>query len=238
MTDSRTPPPAQSELDPVLALLIAHGHPRSPAAAVHFSYAEAPSFVGLRQPGGPTLPLIPFLPMPGTGAGVLDTLAGLDEAGARLVQRFRRDFPDTVARLTAVDYGSAATPELSWLLGMCSLALDLGAEDLRRALHADDGGVRVDTVVVPDGDGYAVDGRRLLRSVISYRIAGVAAHVLARSVFTSLGEFTGDAVRRLVRTWPSAQVIVCAGDLFASNIMLREQTRRSLVGLRRPVLLP
>ncbi len=238
MTGSRTPPTAQREPDPVLALLTAHGHGALPAAAVQFSYAEVPSFVGLREPGGPTVPLVSFLPLPGTGAGVLDALAGLDDSGARLVERFRRDFPDTVQRLTAVDCGSAATPAMSWLLGMCSLSMDLGAEDVRRAMHADGGGVRVDTVVVEDGDGYVVDGRRLLRSVISYRVAGVAAHVLARSVFTSLGEFTGDAVRRLVRAWPSAQVIVCAGDLFGSNIVLRNQARRSLVGLRLPVLLP
>jgi Ser/Thr protein kinase RdoA (MazF antagonist) len=74
--------------------------------------------------------------------------------------------------------------------------------------------------------------------MMSYRLAGVPGHALAASVFTSLGEFTGDAVRRLVRAWPSAQVVVCAGDLFAHNVLLRDQARRSLSGLRLPVLLP
>jgi hypothetical protein len=58
----------------------------------------------------------------------------------------------------------------------------------------------VDTVVIEHDDRYVVDGRRLLRRVMSYRIADVPKYVLARSVFESLGDFATDAIR------PCAQV--------------------------------
>jgi len=223
---------------PVVALLTERGHAVCTAAAVQFAFSEDPSFIGLYAPGHPLEHLVTFLPLPGTGIGVLDAVHGIDDSGARLVERFDRAFPDTVARLAQIDVGAAATPALSWLLGLSSLLLDLEADDVHRALRGVDQGLRMDTVVIEDAGGYVLDGRRLLRSVMSYRLAGVAGHALAASVFTSLGEFTGEAVRRLVRALPAIQVVVCAGDLFASNVLLRTQARRSLSGLRLPVLLP
>ncbi len=92
--------------------------------------------------------------------------------------------------------------------------------------------VNVDTVVVEHDDRYLLDGRRLLRSVMSFRIADVPNHVLARSVFESLGDYAANAVRRLLRDW-KVDVVVCAGDLFARNAFIADRTRRGLV---RPML--
>jgi hypothetical protein len=225
-------------LHPVLALLGDRGHDGAPAAVVHLSFSPSPSFVGIHRPGRDLTPLVSFLPLPPTGSGALEAVAGIDDSAERLVARFRAAFPDTVARLEQVGFGTSPTPALSWLLNLCALLLDLDEDDVRRALNEVEETVRVDTPVIPEGDGFMLDGRRLLRSVMSYRVAGVPRHVLAASVFTSLGEFAGQAVRRLVRAWPAAEVVACAGDLFAGNVLLREQTRRSLTGLRRPVLLP
>ena len=61
--------------------------------------------------------------------------------------------------------------------------------------------VSVDTVVVEHNERYLLDGRRLLRSALSFRIADVPSHVLARSVFESLGDYAANAVRRLLRDW-------------------------------------
>ena len=57
-------------------------------------------------------------------------------------------------------------------------------------------------------------------------------HVLARSVFESLGDYAANAVRRLLRDW-KVDVVVCAGDLFARNAFIADRTRRGLV---RPML--
>lgn len=95
----------------------------------------------------------------------------------------------------------------------------------------------MDTVVIEHDDRYVVDGRRLLRRVMSYRIADVPKYVLARSVFESLGDFAADAIRRLLREW-KAGAAVCVGDLSAHNRILDAQARKSLLRLRIPVHFP
>ncbi len=72
---------------------------------------------------------------------------------------------------------------------------------------------------------------------MGYRIADVPRGVLARSVFESLGDFAADAVRRLLKDW-KADAIVCAGDLFAGNNILRVQTRGAMISLRLPMHFP
>jgi hypothetical protein len=44
-------------------------------------------------------------------------------------------------------------------------------------------------------------------------------------------------VRRLVRDW-KADAIICAGDLFAGNNILRVRTRGALISMRLPMHFP
>lgn len=222
---------------PAAVLLAARGYDGVPAAVAHLSFRDEGSFVGIREAGRPPAPLVSFMPLPGSGVGVLEAVAGIDPAGGRLVQRFCRTFPATVTTLRGVDAGGPSD-DLRHLLGLCSLLLDLGEADVQRAMAGGENTVRLETAVVDDGGAFAMDGRRLLRSIMSYRVAEVPGFVLAASVFASLGDFTGQAVRRLVQAWPQAQVVACSGDLFAGNVILREQARRSLAAARRPVLFP
>ena len=126
---------------------------------------------------------------------------------------------------------------LGWLLGACSVTLGMRDEDVARALGPVPGLVRVDTPVVERDGSYVLDSRWLLRSVMSYRIAAVANHVLARSVFESLGDYAATALRRLLRDW-KVEVVVCAGDLFARNRFIADRTRRGLVRPRLRVCFP
>jgi hypothetical protein len=171
------------------------------------------------------------------GADLLGAIAAIDENGPRLVANYRAAFPEIASRLSAFGAGlePAATESLHWLLSACSLALWLEDADIARALAGRSaGGVKVDTMVIERDGRYYFDGRRLLRSLMSYRIADVPNDVLARSVFESLGDFTTDGIRRLLRDW-KADAVVCAGDLFARNKILRGRARTGMLRLRVPV---
>lgn len=206
------------------------------AAVVYFSFTQPGSFVGAHDPGGRVTPLIEFLPLPVRGADLLDAIAGIDEIGPRLVGNYAQAFPDLYRRLrefyTAEEPGESDA--LAWLFGAASLATGLEQRDLERALNPSEVGVKVDTVVIEQDGKYFFDGRRTLRSLMSYLIADVPRHVLARSVFESLGDFAADATRRLVKDW-KADAILCAGDLFAGNNILRVRTRGAMLSLRLPM---
>ncbi len=235
---SETLAPPRSELE-IKALVEGHGLTDKAVAVVYFSFGVPVSFVGAHDPGGRITPLIEFLPIPVRGTALLEAIASIDENGARLVANYRLGFPELYERLTS--FGQEEEPIeteiLGWLLGASSLVIGLEQEDLGRALVPSLLGVKVDTVVIERDGRYLFDGRRLLRSLMSYRIAAVPRDVLGRSVFESLGDFAADAVRRLLKDW-KADAIVCAGDLFAGNSILRVQTRGAMISLRLPMHFP
>lgn len=236
LTGTRTPAAAEAEIK---ALLRRNGLSSAAAAVAYFSFSGPCSFIGAHDPDGRITPLIGFLPLPVRGTDLLAAIGTLDENAPRLVANYRDAFPEIVGRLS--DFGTEAEPgadeSLRWLLSACSLVLWLEDADVAKALAPSPGGVKVDTVVIEQDGRYLFDGRRLLRSLMSYHIADVPKYFLARSVFESLGDFAADAIRRLLRDW-KADAVVGAGDLFARNRILHEHARKGMLGLRVPVHFP
>jgi hypothetical protein len=237
VSDALTPADGETEIK---TLLGRHGRSGAAAAAAFFSFADpARSFIGAHDPDGRITPLIEFLPLPVRGGDLLDAIGSIDENAPRLMANYQAAFPEIITRVRAfgTDLEPASSESLRWLFSACSLVLWLEEADAARALAPSPGGVKADTVVIEQDGRYLFDGRRLLRSLMSYRLADVPNHVLARSVFESLGGFTADAIRRLLRDW-QADAVICAGDLFARNKILRERARAGMLRLRVPVHFP
>lgn len=225
---------------PALRLLSENGYADAGAAVAHLTASPHPSFIGIRPPGQGVTPLISIVPLPGSGSGALAAVAELDTidpSRTRVVDTFRAKFPRTVLALSRVDAYAPRAAHLKWLLRMSAALIDLDERSFRRD-HNDSGLiVRIDTPIIQHGTTLALDSRRLLRSLISYRNAGVAAPTLAASVFSALGAFAADAVRRVAWADPDIEVLACAGDLFTDNLLLRERARRALTRTRHRVLL-
>jgi hypothetical protein len=236
MTGVLASAPGRLEVD---ELLEHHGLGGAAAAVAFFSFASPESFIAARYPDGTLAPLIGFFPLPVHGTELLDAIAATDEHSPRLIANFERTFrePSEGIRAFGSEYEGVETESLGWLLAACGLMLGMQEQDVAAALGTVGELVSVDTVVVDHGGRYVLDSRRLLRSVMSYRIAGVPRHVVARSVFESLGDYAANAVRRLLRDW-KVDVVVCAGDLFARNQFIAERTRRGLVRPNLRVLFP
>lgn len=168
------------------------------------------------------------------GRELLDAITSIDENGPRLIANYEHAFPELIAGIRA--FGAELDPveseSLGWLLAACSLTLGMQDEDVAKVLGPVPSLVSVDTVVVEHNERYLLDGRRPPRSALSSWIADVPSHVLARSVFESLGDYAANAVRRLLRDW-KVDVVVCAGDLFARNALIADRMRKGLV---RPML--
>jgi hypothetical protein len=238
MTTPTTAPDRDREITEVLQH---HGRAGASAAVAHLSVLGTDSVIGLRDRVGQLTPALEFLPLPMRGADLLDEVGGIDENAPRLVANYRKAFPDATERLIAfgAELDDFETPALGWLLLASGLVLSLDDGDLAAARRTG-GGLKVDTIVIDQGGRYLFDGRRLLRSLMSYRIADAPAALLANSVFESLGDFIADTIGRMLRGQPAdvADVVVCAGDLLAGNQTLRSRVRSGLVRSRLPVLFP
>ncbi|HUX04640.1 MAG TPA: hypothetical protein VMV53_07020 [Acidimicrobiales bacterium] len=199
-------------------------------ATAYLSFADPRSCVALYESDGTCTPLIEFLELPAHGSELFKSVAGIDESGSRLVTNYRSRFAEDAERLDTFEpaLGVESTSALGWLFVACSLVLGLDEQDVGRALEPSVEHLGLDTFVIEIGGRYLLDGRRLLRSVMSYRIGGAAAHAIARSLFVSLGSFVGDATSRVLREW-HLDLAVLGGDLFAGNEILRHYARGSLV---------
>lgn len=227
--------PPQSEVE-IKAQIDGHRLTEKSVAIVYFAFGEPDSFIGAHDPGGRITRLIEFLPLPVRGDELIESIGSIDENGPRLVANYRRAFPNLYAQMSSFspEAGDNETEALAWLLAASSLLLGVRDEDLARALVSTNAGVKVDTVVIERDGRYYLDGLRLLRSLMSYLIGGVPRDVLARSIFESLGDFAADAVKRLIKDW-RADAIVCAGDLFSGNNILRVRTRGAMISMRLPI---
>jgi len=235
MTAPPVTPQARVEVD---RLLERHGVTGA-AAVAYFSFDGPQSFIAARDPDGSITPLIGFWPLPVRGEELLEAIAAIDENGPRLIANYEHAFPELIdaVRAFGAELESVKSESLGWLFGASSLVLGMQEEDVARALLPVPELISVDAVVIEAGGRYVFDSRRLLRSLMSYRIGAVPKHVLARSVFESLGDYAANAIRRLLRDW-KVEVVVCAGDLFARNVFLADRTRRGLVRPRLAVYFP
>lgn len=239
------PAPAGDTAEPggavpeVRALLEPRGLLGAACAVAYLSFSDPASCIAAYEGDGRLTPLIGFLPLPMRGATLLESIAAIDESGPRLVANYRHAFPEDLDRLAAFDTESDVrideTAAIGWLLAAASLVLGLEEADVAAALGPSIEAVGLDTFVIEVDGRYLLDGRRFLRSVMSYRIGGAAKPVLGRSMFESLGHFAADAVGKLLRDW-HAEAIVCAGDLFSGNTLLLESARRGLCHLGPPIL--
>lgn len=208
-------------------------------AVAWLSFDDPDSMIAAHDPDGKVSPLIGFDTLPMRGTDLLTAVAGIDENGPRLVANYRLAFPDLTAAIESFDPGVGAVSSSApgWLFAAASLLIGMEEADVTAAMAPEPEAVEVDTFVAPGARGYSLEGARLLRSVMSYRLAGVERHVLARSIFVSLGNFVGTAMVRLLKEW-QPRAIVCAGDLFAQNRILRDQARSALTTVRVPTYFP
>ncbi|NNN08987.1 MAG: hypothetical protein HKL85_07325 [Acidimicrobiaceae bacterium] len=223
----------------VRALLEGYGFSGANCAIAYLSFADPESFVGVYDRDGDLSPLIGFRPIPMNGAALLESIATVDENASRLIANYRKEFPADAEQLATfdADISIKESAALAWLFAVCGLALGLSDSDLHRAQEPSIEAVTLEVKVHRVSESYELDSRYLLRSLMSYRIGGVPTHVLARSIVSSLGSFVADSITAILRDW-RATVIVCAGDLFAGNDVLRERAGEPLKHFGIPILFP
>jgi hypothetical protein len=230
------------ELSPDEALaqkVAAYGFAGQSVAVAHYSFNDPNSMIAAYDQTGIVAPLVTVGNLPMSGSDLLDVLSSIDENGPRLIANYRKEFPELMIQIEAFDpeVGISETSAPGWIFALVSLVLGMSESDVAQALTTSHEAVEIDTFIEDDEGRYYLDTRRIIRSVMSYHIAGVDKGVIARSVFVALGSFISDALRRLLKEW-NARAILCIGDLFTYNQILRNQTKGSLSWSAVPVFFP
>lgn len=213
---------------PELLSLLQEQHGVEQGMALHLS-AHAPSYFWLLQ-GAEKRSLMRF-ELPLSPANLWERIATQSETSARLSHNFATQFPELAARIQAT-HAEGISENLNDWLAMAGFFLGFVEEwDIAKAqaaLHArakgflGSKGPRVDFALYKDEAGrVSLDKERVIRSCMSFKLAGVDEETLAFGVVDSFAEFWGNLLRDMSENFAVSSVIL-SGDLLAHRPFLNK----------------
>jgi len=127
----------------------------------------------------------------------------MDEAGERLVENFKTAFPELYTHLMQVRFKEDETASMLcklWALGAHIIGVSesdgyrLSCETLEATALEFQGksGPRIDYKLLNTTEGYQLDSRLVIRSAMSFKLAGVDAFLLSFGFIDSLADFLAE----------------------------------------------
>ena len=144
--------------------------------------------------------------------------------GDKLLANFRRAVPQIDAHLESLGQASQKSRNIFAFLGVVAKVLGYG-EDAYALLenakgYVRDKGPRIDYKLVKSPQNIlSLDYPKILRSCMSFYLAGVDRETLSYGVLDSLGEFVGNLTQDLCVNFAARKILLC-GNLLEEKILL------------------
>ena len=161
---------------------------------------------------------------------MLDAIAQMDEGGERLVNNFKKSFPEhytKIETLQFITHTNLSSLTKLWAIAAVFIGLYEG-DDMLQACEALEAtaiefggksGPRIDYKVVASDEGYQLDMRLAIRSVMSFKLAGLDDYLLSFGFIDSLADFIAmqaeDSDANI-----GIDGVVLSGDLFENRQLL------------------
>jgi len=161
---------------------------------------------------------------------MLESIAQMDEAGGRLVENYKRTYPELYETIQKACFTSDAN--LSMLTRLWAMAalfiglseggdIEMASQQLEATALEFNGksGPRIDYKVMKDKSGYTVDPRLAIRSAMSFKLAGVDEYLLSFGFIDSLADFIAQQAEMVDANIGIEGVSLC-GSLFENRQLL------------------
>ena len=153
----------------------------------------------------------------------IEDIENIDENTPRLVENYKKRFPEVFEREPTLNNTHGFETILNLIAHLIGLKDAKAFEDKAYEFNAKSG-INVDFKVVKiDGMNY-LDYRRIVQSMMSYKMADVDNTLLAFSFYESLSEFITDNINAIKSEIKSFDVVLC-GDMFANATFLSKTTK-------------
>ena len=171
---------------------------------------------------------------PETIGALLDEIA-TSTSGERLVENYTKEFPELVAHARGISLANEPK-SIATLMGAAGVLFGYGKsvqEALKvmldnALLYSGMKGPRIDFLVQGETLKGAFHAARIVRSGMSYRLAGADAYTLSFGYLDSLAHFTSDTLDRLKEEFGVTHVGFC-GSLFGNKRMAEGAARHAKV---------
>lgn len=200
------------------AILAQYDKESVPSIGVYFSYKNENSAIKVNIPNYSKKDLIHIPDVFNNLENCLEDVKNIDENTKRLVPRYENEFKRYFENEFIIkDYKGfeSILNLLSYIMGMKDYKEFEDEALLFNGINA----VQIDMNIVKiDGKNY-LDYRKIIQSVMSYKLAGVDNRTLAYSFYESLAYFTHAKILFINEELKAKDLILC-GDMFSNLILL------------------
>lgn len=161
---------------------------------------------------------------------IFDILKIQDETTSKLYSNFRKENENLCLLVDSMESDAKISTNLLDLVGVCGYLLDLVSleshiYDARNAVHRcasefmGEKGPRIDFRLIREDDKIFLDTFRTIRSVMSFKLAGVEKELLCFGILDSLAEFLANFSRDMHENYQLKDTIIC-GSMFLNKQFL------------------
>ena len=195
-----------------------------PSIGVYFSQNSNKSSISINIPTKGIKEIITIPNIHNSIKNCFEEISEIDEHCERLITNFSKKFPKVLEGEVPQD-----TNGFESIINMCAKVLGVTSakefEDaaLNTSLSS---GIQIDMKLVNlDGVNY-LDYRRIVQSIMAYKMADVDNITLMYSFYESLSEFICNYVNEIVNDTKAKDIVLC-GDMFSNSILL-SKTHKTL----------
>ena len=193
-----------------------------PTVGVYFSQNSTDSSISINIPKKGLKKIIAIPNIHNSIKNCFEEISEIDEHCERLITNYSKKFP----KVLKTDVPSN-TNGFESIINMCAkvLSIDTSKEFEDMALNTSlTSGIQIDMKLVNlDGINY-LDYRRVVQSMMAYKMADVDNVTLVYSFYESLSEFICNYVNEIAKEISAKDVVFC-GNMFANSILLSKTNK-------------
>lgn len=200
-----------------------------PSIGIYFSYKSDESAIKINVPSVGEKNVIYIPNIVNNIDNCLEDIKNIDENTQRLVANYKIKFEKNFEKnFTDTDSDGFASflNLLSYIMGM----KNYNYFENMALLYNGKSGIQIDMHVIKINDKNYLDYRKVIQSIMSYKMADVEDTLLAYSFYESLAEFINDNILKINSELNAKDLILC-GDMF-SNSILFSKIKKSQKGMK------
>jgi hypothetical protein len=193
-----------------------------PSIGVYFSQNSSNSAICINIPAKGLKQIISIPNIHNSIKNCFEEIADIDEHCARLIANYSKKFPNILK-----DDVPLNTNGFESIINMCAKVLGVNSskefEDM--ALNASlTSGIQIDMKLITINDINYLDYRRIVQSIMAYKMADVDNITLIYSFYESLSEFICNYTNEIAKETKAKDVVLC-GNMFANSILLSKTNK-------------
>ena len=193
-----------------------------PTIGVYFSQNSVNSSISINIPTKGIKQIITIANIHNNIKNCFEEIADIDEHCARLIGNYSKKFPSVLEGEVPLN-----TNGFESIINMCAKVLGINSskefEDM--ALNTSmTSGIQIDMKLVNiDGINY-LDYRKIVQSIMAYKMADVDNITLVYSFYESISEFICNYVNEIAKETKAKDIVLC-GNMFANSIIFSKTNK-------------